>query len=378
MDTKIAVHNETTVIPVTCKNCSSNNVIKFGTYKNTQLYYCKNCKRKFKFDKDAFHMKVPAEYVTRAVGEYYSGMSVNDIRNTLKAEHNYYPSQSIVWKWIDKYTSLASKQFRDIHPQVGDVWIADETMLDMDGQHKIWFYDIIDKKTRFLLASRVTLSRTTKDAELLMEEAEKRAGKKPKEVLTDQNNSYPDGIYKAYGSDTEHVLGNPFKEKETGESTSEIERFHGTLKDRTKVFRAFKDVESLIQFTDGWLVYYNYFKPHESLEGKTPAEEAKIDYGVKNWADLACLPVSKEAEIKSHRSPEEIKQQIKVNLDKAFKRKRGPAPRGDTHLSRDWRELRRTTSRVPSPAPQVKSKAPKMVKQHFSKRGGGLTRRGNI
>ncbi len=63
-------------------------------------------------------------------------------------------------------------------------------MLDVDSQHKVWFYDIIDEKTRFLLASRVALSRNTQNAESLMRDAEKVAGKKPKEVLTDSNYSY--------------------------------------------------------------------------------------------------------------------------------------------------------------------------------------------
>ena len=288
---------------IKCKDCGSTAVVKFGSYKGVQRYYCKSCKRKFKADNDLFHMKVPADYVSSALSMYYSGMSVNDICTTLKQEHDYYPSNSIIYKWIDKYTPMAIKHFREYHPQVGDVWIADETVLNLDGEHSIWFYDIIDRDTRFLLASRVAISRTTNDAEILMERAEKCAGKKPKEVLTDRNRSYEDGIEKAYGSDTEHVIGNPFKEKETGESTSEIERFHGTLKDRTKVFRSFRDIDTLIQFTDGWLVYYNYFRPHESLKGKTPAEFAKVKYDIKDWAGLVRLPVSKSAEIVTHTMP---------------------------------------------------------------------------
>lgn len=30
-----------------CKYCQSENIIKYGKYKNTQYYYCKDCKRKF-------------------------------------------------------------------------------------------------------------------------------------------------------------------------------------------------------------------------------------------------------------------------------------------------------------------------------------------
>jgi transposase-like protein len=319
----ITLPNEVvSVTPIICKNCGSEAVKKYGKYKGVQRYYCKSCHRKFKADDDVFHMKVPSEYVSSALSMYYSGMSVNDICTTLKQEHGYYPSNSIVYKWIDKYTPIAIKHFKDYHPHVGDVWIADETVLNLDGEHSIWFYDIIDRDTRFLLASRVAISRTTNDAEILMERAEKCAGKKPKEVLTDRNRSYEDGIEKAYGSDTEHVIGNPFKEKETGESTSEIERFHGTLKDRTKVFRSFRDIDTLIQFTDGWLVYYNYFRPHESLKGKTPAEFAKVKYDVKDWAGLVKIPVSKVRISEFH---EPILKPPKTIIDKSklMKRVRG-------------------------------------------------------
>jgi putative transposase len=315
-------------------------VVKFGKYKEVQRYYCKDCNRKFKADSTQFHMKKPSGYISSAVSEYYRGMSINDIRSQLKQEYGYYPSKSVIFKWVNKYTDLARKQFQDFHPQVGDTWIADETMLDIDGEHKVWFYDIIDRDTRFLLASRVALSRTTNNAEMLMRDAEKCAGKKPKAVLTDNNNSYINGIFEAYDGKTEHVLGHPFKTKDTGESTSEIERFHGTLKDRTKIFRAFRDVETLIQFSDGWLVYYNYFKPHQSLDGKTPAEEAKINYLVKNWADLARIPVSKQTEIQAHKNPQTKLPKAKPNMDKAYKRKRGPAPRGSISLHGDERKTR--------------------------------------
>jgi transposase-like protein len=335
---------EKTTKTITCKNCGSEAVVKFGTYKGVQRYYCKVCKRKFKGDDDVFHMKVPAEYVNRAVGEYYSGLSINDIRNLLKQDFGYYPSQSVIFKWVNKYTDLAVKHFKDYHPQVGDQWIADETMLDVDGQHKVWFYDLIDEKTRYLLASRVALSRTTHDAEMLMKEAAKRAGKVPKVVITDQNYSYIDGIERAFGADTEHIQSRPFTKTD---STNVVERFHGTLKDRTKVIRSFRDLETLIQFTDGWLIYYNYFKPHTTLEGKTPAEEAKIKYDVKNWADLARLPVPKHVELQSHKALNLKLAKPKTNLSRAFKRHRTPK----------------------------QSKEPRMVAQHRVRHGVGYTRR---
>lgn len=293
---------------IKCKYCGSEAVNKYGSYKGIPRYWCKVCQRKFKGDDALFHMKVSPEHISTALSMYYSGSSISDIRNHLKQEHGYYPSKHVVFEWVDKFTSIAANQFRDVHPKVGDTWIADETVLELDKGIKIWFWDIIDSETRFLIASRAAHSRTTRDAQMLMDKAIKKAGKEPKVVITDKLGSYLDV---RYGNDAEHRIGGPFKIKSSGESTSQIERFHGTIKDRTKVMRSFRDFETLLQFMDGYLTYYNYFKPNEALNGKTPAEAAKVDYQIKNWKELSQLPVSKQTEIETHN-----KRTIRINTVK--------------------------------------------------------------
>jgi putative transposase len=281
-----------------CKDCGSPAVVKFGTYKGVQRYYCKSCKRKFKADDSLFHMKVSASHISSALSMYYRGMSINDIRLNMKQEHEYYPSKAVVYYWVDKYTDNAIKHFRNVHPvKIGDNWIADETVLDVDGRH-VWMWDIIDADSRFLLASRVSYNRGAHDAQMLMEEARRKAGKSPKTVTTDKLGSYNDGIELTFGSETDHKQSKPFTNAE--DSTNKIERWHSTLKERTKVMRGLKDIGSAIQFTDGFVVYYNFFRPHEGLDGRTPAEAAGINYTVKNWADLSRLPVTKQAELKTH------------------------------------------------------------------------------
>lgn len=321
--------NELTV----CKHCgSSEDVVKFGTYKGTQLYWCKVCQRKFKADNDLFHMKVPAEYVSSALDAYYKGLSIGDVCDHLKQEHNYAPSKSVVFKWVDKYTAKAVEHFRDYHPtHVGDTWICDETMLDIDGR-KVWFWDCIDADTRFLLASRVSLTRTTDDAEALIKAAHRKAGKAPKAILTDKLRAYLDGVELTFGRDTEHIQTGPFAKGE--DSTRLIERFHGTLKDRTKVMRGFRDMDTLIEFTDGFLVYYNYFRPNEALGGKTPAEAARVKYDAHNWAELARLPVSKQEEIATHRILQSKPRVTKTRLVMVPKKRRAKrAKRVSTGLS---------------------------------------------
>ena len=80
-------------------------------------------------------------------------------------------------------------------------------------------------------------------------------------------------------------------------NTNLIERFHGSLKDRTKVMRALKNKDTLEKFTDGWLVHYNYFRPHMSLDGKTPAQEAGIKFPFRNWKDVVELTIAGIMEI---------------------------------------------------------------------------------
>ncbi len=69
-------------------------------------------------------------------------------------------------------------------------------------------------------------------------------------------------------------------------NTNLIERFHGTLKARIKVMRGLKKPETALEILDGWLVHYNFFRPHESLGDTTPAEKAGIKFPFKNWLDV--------------------------------------------------------------------------------------------
>jgi transposase-like protein len=218
-----------------------------------------------------------------ALHDYYDGgSSVRSIGRHILQETGSNPSTATIYEWIQRYTQYATDSIKDYHPKVGSVWIADETVLKLGG-HNVWLWDIIDEKTRYLLASRLSMSRTTRDAQILMDKAIKTAGKHPQTVVTDKLASYLDVNY---GKGAEHIQGSPFKVKESGESTSQIERWHGTVKARTKVMRGLKNIETAHEFVAGFLAYYNYLRPHESLENKTPAEVSGIVYPYKNWDDL--------------------------------------------------------------------------------------------
>lgn len=270
-----------TIKQVTCKNCGSEAVVKYGSYKGVPRYLCKVCKRKFKADDNLSGMRIPTSEISSALNLYYDGSSVRAIGRHFQQETGHTPSTASIYEWVQRYSQYLTESTKDYHPNVGNEWVADETVLKIGGS-QVWLWDIIDTKTRVLLASRLSRSRTTRDAQALIDKAIKVAGKYPDSVVTDQLASYLDVFY---GKDAEHKQGSPFSKVE-GESTSKIERWHGTLKQRTKVMRGLKNFESALDFTDSYLAYYNYLRPHESLDNKTPAEVAGISYPYKNWDDV--------------------------------------------------------------------------------------------
>jgi transposase-like protein len=264
-----------------CKYCGSSNVIKFGTFQGVQRYWCKDCKRKFADNRALPTMKTPIEHISSALSCYFGGMPLDAIQRHLQQQHNAYYSEMGIYNWIKRFSQEAVDRVKDFQPIVGDTWIADETVLKVGGRN-IWFFDVIDKKTRYLLASRLSSSRTIKEAALVMNEAKRRAGKSPKRILTDKLAAYIDGIDLVFGADTKHIQSKPFTDVN---STNVIERFHGTLKDRTKVVRGFKNMDTARLLTQAWLVHYNFFKEHTTLGNIPPAVKMGAT-PIKDWAEI--------------------------------------------------------------------------------------------
>ena len=267
-----------------CKYCQSPNTIRFGTVKGIQRYFCKACRRKFVPD-SLPKMKTASHIVASAVGEYFRGMPLDAIQGQLKQDYGLEMSEYGIYKWIARFSEKAVKEAKAFKPKIGDVWIADETVLKIHGRN-MWFWDIIDRDSRFLLASKLSTTRTIKDAQALMQQAYDRAGKAPKQIYTDKLNVYLDGIELVFGSDTKHIQTSPFGRKGGDESTSIIERFHGTLKDRTNLVRGFKSLVKSKLITDAWLVHYNFFKEHTSLGDVPPVQNMGIPVPFKDWREV--------------------------------------------------------------------------------------------
>jgi transposase-like protein len=249
-------------------------------------------------------MQYSTSKVADAINMYFEGMSLREIRRNFIQQHNDYISDVTVLNWVNRFTDSAVEESKKHKPDVGSVWVADETVLDIDGKN-IWLWDIIDTKTRFLIATHMSMTRTTKDAQQLMKQAYDCTGKIPRIIYTDKLRAYLDGIELTFGADTAHKQGSPF---DVDSNNNYIERFHSTLKSRTKVMRGLHSPESARKYLDGWLVHYNFFRPHMSLNDSTPASVAGVRFPFRNWKDVTEQPYEVTARIPMELPPKPIKR----------------------------------------------------------------------
>ncbi len=269
-------------VAIICKFCGSDNIVKYGIRNEIQDYLCRDCGRKFNSKESPEGMQTPTEQISASLSMFYDGLSLSDIARHLAHTYNNPVNPSTVYRWVIKYTIKALALLEDLKPKVSDTWVVDETVLKVAG-HKVWFWDIIDDGTRFLIASFLSQTRGMPDVVTVMRRAWERTDKAPKTIISDGLKVYPDGIDRVFGSYSKHIQTKGFTEDI---NTNLIERFHGTLKERTKVLRGFKTLDTAELILDGFLINYNFFRPHMTLKNKTPAQVAGIESPVKNWTEL--------------------------------------------------------------------------------------------
>lgn len=276
------IPNSESILP-TCKFCQSDNVVRNGHRKGTQYWLCKNCGRGFVANKAVPKGRFPIDTVSNALYNYYAGMSLNAICEGIRQHSGETVSDTAVYVWLKKYTAIALNEAENQQPQVSKKWVMDETVVKLDGK-KWWLITALDWDTRFLLGTKLSKGRNNKDIREVLEEATRKTGVIPDEVLTDGWGGYRQAMEDAYGADSHHIVTTPFTDAEL--STNLMERWNGTLKDRLKPMRGMDRNANMQLILDGFVFYYNYLRPHMGLEGKTPAQAAKVDYPYRNWGDV--------------------------------------------------------------------------------------------
>jgi transposase-like protein len=277
------LENEATV---ECKWCGSKATIRYGKEADKQVFKCKDCDRKFVIDEGFKKMRYEPKIITISLDLYFKGTSLRKISNHLKQFYDLNVHFSTLYRWISKYVELIGKYADSLVPQLSGKLHADEMKLRCAGDW-VWLWNIMDKDTRFLLASTISKNREVEDARKAFRTAKERAKQKPLSITTDGLQSYNDAFKKEFftlrNPRTEHIHSAGIRA--TRKNNNIVERLNGTVRERNKVMRGLKNEETAI--TKGFEIYYNFIRPHQALNGKTPAEKCGIEVRGKNkWLTL--------------------------------------------------------------------------------------------
>lgn len=268
-----------------CKFCNSTNITKYGKKNGKQVYFCKSCKRRFVDNVDFENMKYNPKIIALTLDLYFQGLSLRKISNHLKQFYELNISHKSVYNWIEKYIGIMNEYVDSIQPSIGDVWHTDEMMVNVNGSWE-YLWNVIDETTRYQLASVVSKERYTRDARMVFQKAKNNSGgRKPKYIITDGLQAYKRAVKKEFTTntgETEHLWNVGLQHHP---NNNHVERLHGTIRQREKVMRALKNDNTPI--VEGHRLFYNFIKPHEALDGKTPSEQAGITIeGNNKWLTL--------------------------------------------------------------------------------------------
>ena len=150
----------------------------------------------------------------------------------------------------------------------------------------MYLFSANDTLTRFCLAFEMADRKDGFNATNLLKEAKRRSGKVPAEFTSDALPSYSEAHQAVFAAKTPrdkrsvHISDACINDKKRNNNFQE--RFNGTFRAFQRPRRGIPKAHSPI--ITGFFVYYNFIRPHSSLNGNTPAEAAGIIvHGVDKW-----------------------------------------------------------------------------------------------
>jgi len=265
--------------------------MKYGFSADKQVFKCKDCQHKFREESLLRKAKFTPELISLTLDLYFSGLSLRKIARNISDHFNVDINFSIICDLICKYVPIVSQYVNSLTPELSETWHADELFVKMHGGQSYkgktnlaFLWNVMDRKTRFLLASKVSEARDINGAIAVFKEAIKNAHDKlPEQVLTDTLRAYRQGISETFPIKPEHVAKCGIAKLH--DNNNRMERLNSTIRERTKVTRAWKKHKTPL--AEGQRIHYNFVKPHIALEGQTPTQMAGIGIRVNNkWLDL--------------------------------------------------------------------------------------------
>lgn len=246
-----------------------------------QRYFCKDCRRKFA-DNDALpKMKTPVWIISLSLNCYYGGMPLAAIQKEINQRHGAYYAQSTIYNWIMRFSEQAVKQTTGVPPVSGDAWFLPVTPV-IAGVRRLYFLDIFDIRSKFLIASRLTETFAADEIVNLIHSAV--SGTKVntnKPVTINVPPVFAETELEFLAKRTDQSVNCTINKADP----AVVKEFSSTLKKRAKVVRNFKNINTARIIAESWRIHYNYFVDNAKPQRYAPAEQSGQSL-FRNWEDI--------------------------------------------------------------------------------------------
>lgn len=100
---------------VKCPICNGRHVIRYGKYSSEQVYYCSDCRKKFR-EKKMKNKTYDAKVITSALTYYNLGNTLEESAKLVNRRFKVKVSKSSVHSWVKEYSNICS--YRKLRSQV--------------------------------------------------------------------------------------------------------------------------------------------------------------------------------------------------------------------------------------------------------------------
>ena len=248
-----------------CPKCGSANTGPKGFRYNmsgaVRIWRCKDCGKRFKDPLASESAGAKAALMIIALDLYFKGLSLRNISDHLWQVYGIKKSASTLSRWINQMTKKLNQVLSDVHVEVGDKWLADETVVKVAGK-AMYLWNVMDYETRHYIVSVLSKRRSSEEALKVIKQAISQAGKIPKQVVTDGLKAYSKALRQLEKLPIEHISNVGLAKKE---NNNRIERLHGTIKDWIGRRRNLKNIENAKNLLEGYRAYYNMTRPNTAI-----------------------------------------------------------------------------------------------------------------
>ncbi len=289
-----------------CLYCKSINIIKRGkrVTKNRgliQRYFCNDCKKRFVINDGFYRMRNSPNKITLCLDLFFRGISTRKVQEHLQAFYPHNSDHSTILRWIIKYSNLINEFTNKLNVNVGNEIQADEVEYRRRKSHKAklgieqnWFVDVMDTKTRYMVASNYMETRTIENMSEVLKLAKRKTGEQIRVVTTDGLSAYRKALNKSFGLHKREakskIIHNVVIANERGFNYP-IERLHNNIRARTKTFRGFHgSLYSAQSIMKGFEIYYNFITKHQAIDCCPYELATDLKLNSKNkWLELIKL-----------------------------------------------------------------------------------------